>query len=61
VAGQPESHRLLGQEHRHLLALVERGAADEKGDGHALGVFEPGREVDNDLGASSVHWASWTS
>lgn len=32
VAGQPEPYRVLGQEHRELLALLERGAAGQEGD-----------------------------
>jgi hypothetical protein len=32
-----------------LLALLDRRAADEEGDGDALGVLESRREVDDDL------------
>src|SRR5207248_1262514 len=44
-----EADRLLGQEHRHLLAGVERRDADQEGDGDAFGVLEPGGEVDDDF------------
>jgi hypothetical protein len=47
--GSREPDSLLCEEHRDLLALVERGAGDEEGDGDALGVFEAGCEVDDDL------------
>src|SRR5919106_3075528 len=49
VALETEAHGLLRQEHRHLLPLLDSGAADEEGDRDALGVLEAGREVDDDL------------
>jgi pimeloyl-ACP methyl ester carboxylesterase len=44
-----ESDRLLGQEHRHLLARLSGRARHEESDRHALGILESGREVDHDL------------
>src|SRR5262245_4589218 len=49
LVGQPESHRILGQEHRDLLPLVDRGGPDQECDGDALRVLEAGGEVDHDL------------
>src|SRR5438270_3589044 len=49
VPGQSQPDRLLGKEHRHLLAALERRAPDEERNRHALGVLEPGCEVDHDL------------
>src|SRR5207253_9672750 len=51
VAGEGEADRLLGQEHRHLLALFECCASDEERDGHPFAVVESGREIDYDLGS----------
>src|SRR3954470_13371615 len=45
-------HRFLGQEHRHPLALVERGDGGEERDRYPLGVLVTGREVDDHHGAA---------
>src|SRR5436309_2991746 len=49
IPRQRQPYGLLGHEHRHLLALLERRDGDEEGAGHALGVLEAGGEVDYDL------------
>ncbi len=48
-SGCREADRFLREEYRDLFPLVERGAANEEGDGHALGVFKAGCKVDDDL------------
>src|SRR5512132_1184395 len=50
VSGQGKANRLFGQEHRHLLALLECRTSDEERDGHPLAVVESGGEIDDDLG-----------
>src|SRR5207244_1795791 len=50
VARQGEADGLLGQEHRHLLAPLDRCAANEEGDGYPLGVLKSSCEVDHHLG-----------
>jgi hypothetical protein len=50
VSWQAEAYRFFGQEHRGLFALLDCGAADEKGDRDPFGVLKPGGEVDHDLG-----------
>src|SRR5437764_11765309 len=59
VARQCQPYGLLGQEHRDLLALLDRRAADEEGAGDALGVLEPGGEVYYDLVILSHRVSSW--
>jgi hypothetical protein len=49
ASARGEPNGLPRQEHGHLLALLDRRAADEEGDGDALGVLESRREVDDDL------------
>src|SRR5438105_1409241 len=49
VLGEAEPNRFLGQEHRHLLPLLDCGAADEKRDRDALRVLDTRGEVDHDL------------
>jgi hypothetical protein len=46
VAGQRETHRLLGQPHRHCLASLGRRAADQEGHSHPLGILEPCGQID---------------
>src|SRR5919197_3635685 len=49
VSGKGKANGLLGQEHRHLLAALERCTSDEERDGHPLAVVESGREIDHNL------------
>jgi len=50
VVRQGEADRLFGEEHRYLLALLDRTAANEESNDYPLGVLESRREVDHHLG-----------
>src|ERR1051326_1774645 len=49
LAGLPEPHCVLRQEHRDLLALLESRAADEERDEDAFRILHPRGQVDQDL------------
>jgi hypothetical protein len=49
VPGQRQPDRLLGEEHRDALALLERGARHQEGDRDLFGILEACGQVDDDL------------